>query len=90
VQGVGFRPYVHALATRLRLAGRVGNPHGGVSLGRPPWPVADKRTHNRWPGCHDDRVSLPPRILLGLGLPVAFIAAVAATAWVIFDWPAAP
>jgi len=35
-------------------------------------------------------VSLPPRILLGLGLPVAFIAAVAATAWVIFDWPAAP
>ncbi len=32
VQGVGFRPYVHALANRLRLGGLVGNDAGGVFI----------------------------------------------------------
>jgi len=43
VQGVGFRPFAHALASRLGLAGFVGNDARGVLVeveGEPP----------RWPG----------------------------------------
>ena len=32
VQGVGFRPFVYSLATRLRLSGLVGNDAAGVFI----------------------------------------------------------
>jgi hydrogenase maturation protein HypF len=38
VQGVGFRPFVHGLASRLKLSGFVTNNAGGVQIeieGRP-------------------------------------------------------
>ncbi|HEU5471489.1 MAG TPA: carbamoyltransferase HypF [Actinophytocola sp.] len=43
VQGVGFRPFVHSLATRLGLTGRVGNDLNGVfiEVEGPPPRVAD-------------------------------------------------
>ena len=43
VQGVGFRPFVYSLATRLGLAGHVGNDSAGVfiEIEGPPRQVLD-------------------------------------------------
>lgn len=57
VQGVGFRPFVHALATGLRLSGHVTNTADGVvaeveetpQTSRPSVP-ASRPTPHPWPG----------------------------------------
>ncbi len=62
VQGVGFRPFVYALATRLGLAGHVGNDSRGVfvEIEGPEPRVGDFLTsleHDPPPLAHIDRVS---------------------------------
>ena len=50
VQGVGFRPFVHALAGRLGLAGLVGNDAGGVFVEVEGSGEAVERSWSRCPG----------------------------------------
>ena len=65
VQGVGFRPFVYALATRLGLAGHVGNDARGVfvEIEGPQVRVGDFLTaleHDAPPLARIDRVSTTP------------------------------
>jgi acylphosphatase len=62
VQGVGFRPFVYSLATRLGLAGHVGNDSAGVfiEIHRPPAAALDFLSSLEQDASHRDCNSGPP------------------------------
>ena len=78
VQGVGFRPFVHTLATELRLAGWVGNDAAGVllELEGPPGAIAE---------LHRRLVADAPRLAVVDGLTVEPLDPCGTTGFVIAE-----
>ena len=63
VQGVGFRPFVHALAGRLGLAGLVGNDAGGVFVEVEGAAETVERFLERFPDVHTLAAAAPAEVL---------------------------